>query len=96
MCIGFMRSAHSSWQILIKLEFSPHILKNTQISNFMKIDPKEAMRTDGRTEGRDRQTDRQTDMTKLIFTSRNSVNAPKNLLRTLSRSFTNGKIHDVN
>jgi hypothetical protein len=41
-----------SCQILIKLEFSPHIFGNSQISNFMKIRPvgAELFHEGGRTE----------------------------------------------
>jgi len=34
-----MQSTCYSYQILIKLEFPQHILKNTHMSNFMKIQP---------------------------------------------------------
>ena len=61
----------------MKREFSQHMFKNTQISNFMKIHPMraESLRINGRKEGR---TDRRTDIMKLIVAFRNFANAPKN------------------
>ena len=71
MCIG--PSTLYSYQILIKLEFSRHILENTQIPNFMTIRPvgAELFHADGR-------TDRRTNMMQLIIAFRNFPNAPKN------------------
>jgi hypothetical protein len=53
----------------MKLEVSRQYLKNTQISNFMKIHPVAAtfFHADG-----------QTDMTKLIAANHNFANMPKN------------------
>ena len=58
-----------SCQILIKIQFSRDLRKNTQISNFMTIRPAAAefLHADG-----------QTDMTKLTVAFRNFANAPKN------------------
>ena len=55
----------------MKPEFLYRFTKNSQISDFMKIRPVVAERTDGQTEG-------QADMTKLIVVFRNFANAPKN------------------
>ena len=62
---------------LIKLKIFWQILKNTQISDFMKIRPvvAELFHAGGQT---DRQTDRQTDTTKLTVALRNFSIAPKN------------------
>jgi hypothetical protein len=59
--------------ILIKLEISRQFLKNTEVTNFMKIRPEgpDLLHEDGRIEG-------QTDLTAVIFAFRNFVNAPKN------------------
>jgi hypothetical protein len=55
----------------MKLEFNGHILKNTNILNFMKIRPVGAeFLADGR-------TDEQSDTTKLLFDIRSFANAPK-------------------
>jgi len=56
----------------MKLEFSQHILKYTQISNFMTIYPLRAefFHTDTL-------TDRQTDKTKLVVAFGNFAKAPK-------------------
>jgi hypothetical protein len=72
-----MYSARYFLSDLKKLEFSRHIFKNTQISNFMKICPvgAELLHADGRT-----------DMTKLIAASRNFANAPVNGPKTGNRN----------
>ena len=59
----FMYTARYSCRILIKLR--DRFLKDTQMSNLMKLGPVEAQlfHADGRTDGR---TDRQTDMTTLM------------------------------
>jgi hypothetical protein len=51
MCIG--PSTRYSYQILMKFEFSRHILESTQIPNFMTIRPvgAELFHADGRTDG---------------------------------------------
>ena len=61
-----------SCQISINLEFSPHILENPKISNFIKIRPVGAELFHG-----DGQTNRQ-DMTKLTIAFCDFANAPKN------------------
>jgi hypothetical protein len=74
-------------RILMNFEFSRHIFKNTQISNFTKIRPVVAQsfhadgRTDGRTEGRtegrtDGGADRRKDMMKLMVAFRNFAYSP--------------------
>jgi hypothetical protein len=60
-----MLIARYSCQILMKFEFSQHIFKHAQISNFMKIHPAGAnlFHADGWMDGRmdrDRQTNRWT------------------------------------
>ena len=64
-----MLSTHNYCRILMKLEFSRQIFKNTQILNLIKIRPMgaELFHADG-----------QTDMTKLTVAFRNFGNAPKN------------------
>ena len=58
----------------MKLEFSPQIFQNPQVSNFIKICPVGAELLNG-----DERTDGQTDMTKkLIVAVRNFSKAPKN------------------
>jgi hypothetical protein len=56
--------------------FLNRFLKNTEMSNFMKIRPvgAEVLHLDGQT---NRRTERQTDMTQLIVAFRNFANAPK-------------------
>jgi hypothetical protein len=55
--------------VLMELEFSPHITKNTQVSNFMKLCPVEAESF---------HMDRWSDMMKLAVTLCNFANVPKN------------------
>jgi hypothetical protein len=64
----FMLSTHYSCRILIQLEFSRQISKNTQIPNLIKIRPVDAelFHADG-----------QTDMKKLIVVLCNIAKAPK-------------------
>jgi len=69
--IGLHVSTGYCCQILIKYVFSGHFLKNSHVSNFMKIRAKI-------TEFFSMQTDGQTDMTKLTVAVRNFANAPKN------------------
>ena len=64
MCIDHEKCCHS-YRILMKLEFFKETLKNTQISNFMKIRPvtAELFHADRRTES---WTDGRRDVAKLI------------------------------
>jgi hypothetical protein len=64
-----MSSIRYSCHALPKLQCSRHILKNTQISYFVKIWPVGATLFGA---------DGQTEMTKLIVAFRNFVKAPKN------------------
>jgi len=61
---------------LIKLEFLDGVLKNFQISNFIKISPVETELFRANRWKEDEQMN--TDMTKLIVTFCNFANAPKN------------------
>ena len=82
----FLYSSHYSCQILMTLEFSRQMLKNSQIWNLMKICQvgAELFHADWLTDGRtDRQTDRQRDMTKLIVAVGSFANARKNRLLTV-------------
>ena len=74
-----MSSTRYSCQILTKFKFCDRFLKNTQISNFIKIRPVggELFRADG-----------QTDMTKVTVVFRNFANAPKNSSCLRSRPLT--------
>jgi hypothetical protein len=73
-----MQSSHHSCQNLVELEFSGHIFEK---SNFKFIRPvgAELIHADGRTDGRtETRTDGKTDIMKLIVSSVNFANAPKN------------------
>jgi len=67
----FMQSTRYSYQILMKLEFSRQISKNSQISHSMNIHPVGAELF---------HEDRRTDMTKLTDAFHNFANAPKSPL----------------
>ena len=75
-----MWSACYSCQILMKLEFSQQILKNNQISNFMKICPMgaEFFHAYGWMDG-------WTDMMKLIVGLCNFENMPKKIIMHISQ-----------
>jgi len=72
MCIGL----HVKYALFLsdfkKLEFSPHIIRNTKIPNLMKICPVVAELLQA-----DRWTDRQANMMRLIVTFCNFANTPK-------------------
>ena len=79
MCIGLhVKCPLFSSDFNENCHFLDRFSKNTQISNFVKIQQLGAgsFHEDGR-------TDRQTDITKLIVAFRNFVNAPKNKIHFL-------------
>jgi len=83
MYIPMHRKYRYSCHILMKLEFSRQILKNSQTSSFMKIHKTgaELFHAGGR-------TDRRTDMTKLTVSFRNFANGPKNPVRISQRTLS--------
>jgi hypothetical protein len=91
-----MWSTHSSWNLLIKHEFSRQLFEKSRMSNFSRLhsvgvdlilaDLQTDRETDKQTERRtDERTDRQTDTIKIIVSFHNFGNAPKDQYLNRSR-----------